>query len=192
MPNFPYQVNVNNKSLFLAINEREFAKLTTFVDFSEGFTIGFIEVDKNPEKEWLISALIDLFKEQEVYFYTLNFDNSQLQFLLDEITEKLKYFNYQDHKKLVLIIEGLENSIGTFGSFPAVLQDLNFVRDAFTDNVPYPVLFCLPSYSITRLAKFAPDFWAWKSGVFKFKSLKYPLMTSPIFGKKRSIITKNP
>ncbi|MEH2171052.1 MAG: hypothetical protein V7K41_31240 [Nostoc sp.] len=27
----------------------------------------------------------------------------------------------------------------------------------------------MPNYAISRLAKFAPDFWAWKSGLFRFK-----------------------
>ncbi|MEO8892017.1 MAG: tetratricopeptide repeat protein, partial [Coleofasciculaceae cyanobacterium] len=60
--------------------------------------------------------------------------------------------------------------IGVFGDYPPVLQDLNFVRDAYRRTVPYPLLFILPDYAITRLAKFAPDFWAWKSGIFQFKT----------------------
>ena len=70
-------------------------------------------------------------------------------------------------KKLVLIIQGLEKSIGKNGDYPPVLQDLNFVRDAFTNSVPYPIVFFLPDYAIARVVKFAPDFWAWKSGFFR-------------------------
>jgi tetratricopeptide (TPR) repeat protein len=58
--------------------------------------------------------------------------------------------------------------IGVFGDYPPVLQDLNFVRDAYKTSVPHPILFFLPDYAITRLAKFAPDFWAWRSAVFRF------------------------
>ncbi|MFM6813002.1 MAG: hypothetical protein ACKPJ4_13865, partial [Dolichospermum sp.] len=66
----------------------------------------------------------------------------------------------------------LEKSIGVFGEYPPFLQDLNFVRDAYKKTVPYPILFILPDYAINRLAKFAPDFWAWRSGVFRFKTLE--------------------
>jgi tetratricopeptide (TPR) repeat protein len=59
-----------------------------------------------------------------------------------------------------------------FGEYPPFLQDLNFVRDAYKKTVPYPILFILPDYAINRLAKFAPDFWAWRSGVFRFKTLE--------------------
>jgi len=37
--------------------------------------------------------------------------------------------------------------------------------------VPHPMLFILPDYAVTRLAKFAPDFWAWRSGVFQFQTM---------------------
>jgi tetratricopeptide (TPR) repeat protein len=69
--------------------------------------------------------------------------------------------------KRVILVKGLENAIGLFGDYPPVLQDLNFVRDALADSVPCPVLFCLPSYAINRVIKYAPDFWSWKSGVFR-------------------------
>ena len=43
--------------LFLEQNRQEFAELLTFIDFSEGLTIGFIEVNQEPNKALLIGAL---------------------------------------------------------------------------------------------------------------------------------------
>jgi hypothetical protein len=73
-----------------------------------------------------------------------------------------------------LTIGFLEVSFGTdeLSEYPPVLQDLNFVRDAYSTSVPYPILFVLPDYAITRIAKYAPDFWAGRSGVFTFKTLE--------------------
>jgi len=96
-------------------------------------------------------------------------------------------------KKLVIILRGLEDSIGITGDYPPILQDINFVREAFSSTIPHPLIFCLPDYAITRFVKFAPDFWAWKSGVFDFKSVpsfKSAPMTKNIviehlFGKQR-------
>ncbi|TAG62353.1 MAG: tetratricopeptide repeat protein, partial [Oscillatoriales cyanobacterium] len=34
----------------------------------------------------------------------------------------------------------------------------------------HPMIFCLPDYAITRVANYAPDFWAWNSGTFVFKT----------------------
>lgn len=84
------------------------------------------------------------------------------------IVANLVNIKRESDKKLVLIITGLENSIGRNKEYPSVLQDLNFVRDAYVADVPHPILFFLPDYALTRLAKYAPDFWAWKRGVFCF------------------------
>ena len=71
-----------------------------------------------------------------------------------------------------MIVIGLEKSIGLSGEYPPVLQDLNFVRDAFTHSVPHPILIFLPDHALTRLAKYAPDFWAWRKGVFYFQTVE--------------------
>jgi hypothetical protein len=97
-----------------------------------------------------------------------------LRFLFDELRQQLSKIKLIEDQKLVVILRGLEAAIGTdeLGEYPPVLQDLNFVRDAYSTSVPYPILFVLPDYAITRIAKYAPDFWAWRSGVFTFKALE--------------------
>lgn len=157
---------------FIALNEDIFAELLTFVDFSEKLTLGFIEINFPPDAELLIEALKTNSKCQEVQFVILNFPDPNLRFLRDAIIQELPKFEKEANKKLVLIIQGLEKSIGLTGDYPPVLQDLNFVRDAYKKTVPHPILFILPDYAINRLAKFAPDFWAWRSGVFRFKTLE--------------------
>ena len=91
-----------------------------------------------------------------------------MQFFQEALLEKLAKEKRLLNKKLVLLITGLEESIELAGDYPYVLQDLNYVRDSFSDKVPYPLVFFLPDYAITRLAKFAPDFWAWQLGIFEF------------------------
>ncbi|MBK1990690.1 tetratricopeptide repeat protein, partial [Sphaerospermopsis aphanizomenoides BCCUSP55] len=157
---------------FIALNEDIFAELLTFIDFSEKFTLGFIEINFPPDAELLIEALKTDSKCEEIQFVILQFADPNLRFLRDEIVKQLPKIEKEANKKLVLIIQGLEKSIGLSGDYPPVLQDLNFVRDAYKKTVPYPILFILPDYAINRLAKFAPDFWAWRSGVFRFKTLE--------------------
>lgn len=50
--------------------------------------------------------------------------------------------------------------------------DLNLVRDAYKQSIPYPLIFILSNHALMRLIKFAPDFWAWRSGVFIFKTIQ--------------------
>ncbi len=167
----PFHSNANSEiGHFLAVNQEIFAELLTFIDFAEKFTIGFVEVNFPPDVDILIEALKINPECREILFEVLNFDDENLRFLRDEIIKKLPNIEIQPNKKLVLIVRGLEKSIGVFGDYPPVLQDLNFVRDAYKRTVPHPILFILPDYAVTRLAKFAPDFWAWRSGVFRFQT----------------------
>ncbi len=157
---------------FIAYNQDEFAELVTFVDFAEKFTLGFIEINFTPDIDLLIAELQQNSQCQEIQFVVLDFPDRNLRFLRDELVQQLAKITKETNKKLVLLIRNLEKSIGVFGDvdYPPVLQDLNFVRDSYRQTVPHPLLFILPDYAISRLAKFAPDFWAWKSGLFRFKT----------------------
>ncbi|WP_392531826.1 hypothetical protein [Nostoc sp. C117] len=155
---------------FIAYNKDEFAELVTFVDFAEKFTLGFIEINFTPDIDLLIAGLQQNPQCEEIQFVVLDFPEKNLRFLRDELVQQLAKITKETNKKLVLLIRNLEKSIGVFGDYPPVLQDLNFVRDSYRQSVPHPLLFILPDYAISRLAKFAPDFWAWKSGLFRFKT----------------------
>jgi hypothetical protein len=96
-----------------------------------------------------------------------------LRLLLDEIIKLLPKCKRYENKKLVLILREFEQSIGKFDEYPPVLNDLNWVGDAYKIRVPHPIMFVLPDYAITRVAKFAADFWAWKSGVFIFETTQF-------------------
>ena len=171
-PSHPHsQRNLSSEiGTFIALNQEIFAELLTFVDFAEKFTIGFVEINFPPDAEILVEALKTNPDCRDIQFVTLNFSDANLRFLRDEIIKILPSIEIESHKKLVLIVEGLEKSIGVYGDYPPVLQDLNFVRDAYKRTVPHPILFILPDYALTRLAKFAPDFWAWQSGMFRFQT----------------------
>jgi hypothetical protein len=157
---------------FLALNQQTLAELITFLDFAEGFTLGFVEINRPPDADCLLNALKTHPQCQDIQLEILDFaDCPDLRFLRDEIVRRLSEIARNGEKKLALFVRGLEKSIGVVGDYPPVLQDLNFVRDAYKISVPHPLLFILPDYAITRIAKFAPDFWAWRSGVFLFRTV---------------------
>ncbi|PHM06031.1 hypothetical protein [Nostoc sp. 'Peltigera malacea cyanobiont' DB3992] len=160
----------SERGAFIALNQEIFAQLLTFVDFAEKFTIGFVEINFPPDAKILVEALKTNPDCRDIQFVTLSFSDPNLRFLRDEIVKILPTIEIEINKKLVLIVQGLEKSIGVYGDYPPVLQDLNFVRDAYKRTVPHPILFILPDYALTRLAKFAPDFWAWQSGLFRFQT----------------------
>ncbi|MGI2905035.1 tetratricopeptide repeat protein [Tolypothrix sp. VBCCA 56010] len=160
----------SEKEKFLTLNQQSLAELLTFIDFADDkLTIGFVEINFAKDRDALIKILQNHRQCQDIQFKILNF-SKELRFLRDAIVEELAGIKIEDNKKLVVILIGLEKSIGMSGEYPPVLQDLNFVRDAFTTSVPHPILLFLPNYALTRLAKYAPDFWAWRAGVFHFQT----------------------
>jgi len=162
---------MSEREVFIARNQQSLAELVTFVDFvDEKLTIGFVEVNFAKDRDGLIDIITTHPQCQDVQFEVVNLSDPNLRFVRDAIVEELNKIPRDEDKKLVLIIIGLEKSIGMSGDYPPVLQDLNFVRDAFTASVPHPILFVLPDYAITRLAKYAPDFWAWGRKVFHFET----------------------
>ena len=153
---------------FQAINRQDFAQLLTFIEFAADLTIGFVEVNYSQDRDSLIGSLQEHPNCLNIQFLICNFDDPKLRFLRDEIIAQLSKITIEPDKKLVIMIRGVENAIGSSGDYPPILQDLNYIRDAFTTSVPHPILFFLPDYGITRLAQFAPDFWSWRSGLFRF------------------------
>jgi tetratricopeptide (TPR) repeat protein len=157
--------------VFVEANEQVIRELLTFLDFAnEKLALSFIEINFEPDKRLLLEILQNHPDCQNIEFLILEFADPQLRFLQDELITQLKAFIPDPQKKAVVMLLGLEHSIGMTGSYPPVLQDLNFIRDSLINTVPHPLLLVLPDYSLTRVAKYAPDFWAWRYMVFRFKT----------------------
>jgi tetratricopeptide (TPR) repeat protein len=163
-------------SKFRSLNDDAIQSLLAMLDLSQGFTIAFAECNFWQDGVALVAALNEEIagdpEWEELQLEAWEFNDPDLRYFLDELSKRLETLPRQEGKKLVLVLSGLENAIGVVGEYPPFLVDLNFVRDAYARIVPHPVVFVLPDYAITRVANFAPDFWAWKSGVFKFQTAK--------------------
>ncbi len=169
------RLNTSLSTEFLKLNVKTLNELAVFADFSEGFTLGFIAVSLSWNiVSWDINGIADHLQHHprchNIHFETLKFNNPQLRYLIPEIKAVLPTVIKQANgKKLVFILQGLENSIGKKGEYPPFLVNLNWVRDVFTLQLPYLMVFVLPDYAIRRMALHAPDFWSWMSGGFQLK-----------------------
>ncbi len=154
-----------------ADNQETLTQLARFVDFAEGFTLGFLELNFSRDLDSVMTALRRRLECGGVSFHIFTLNDPNLRFLKDALEAKIQQLPLTPamlrSQKRLIVVDGLENAIGLFGEYPPLLQDLNFVRDAWVESIPYPVLFCLPSYAINRVIQFAPDFWSWQSGVFR-------------------------
>jgi hypothetical protein len=69
---------------------------------------------------------------------------------------------------VAIFVRGFERLRRMAGGTPAT-RGLNLNRDRLRSTVPMPVVFWGPEYAIRRFAGEAPDLWAVRSGVFRFR-----------------------
>jgi tetratricopeptide (TPR) repeat protein len=170
----PQKMNNPNQysAEFLDINLEEINELATFAQIYQGFTLAFAEVNFALDIQVLLKALKNHPRCQDVQFVVIEITDSELEFVLMELKEGLQRTTIETDKKIVIVVLGLERAIGFVETekTPEVLENLNFARNIFTEQLPYPVIFVLPDYALTRLARGARDFWAWASAVIAFRS----------------------
>jgi tetratricopeptide (TPR) repeat protein len=167
----PNSIQEPSREEFRDRNADILRKLVAFVTLSQGLTISFAASPSARETDLLVDFLCHDQDCLDIDFVILDFPDSSLHFLLEAIIQKLASLP-NNGKPRVIVIRGLEQSIGVLGEYPPVLVDLNFTRDAYRRRIPYPILFVLPDYAITRIARFAPDFWAWKSVEFHLQTIQ--------------------
>jgi hypothetical protein len=157
---------------FLDINLEAINELATFSQVYQGFTLAFAEVNFSLDIQVLLKALKNHPRCQAVQFVVIEITDPELEFVLSELKEGLQQTTIEPDKKIVIVVLGLERAIGFVETekTPEVLENLNFARNVFTEQLPYPVIFVLPDYALTRLARGARDFWAWASAVIAFRS----------------------
>ena len=86
----------------------------------------------------------------------------------------------QDPFKFIQTLPTDERACVFFYDVEAALPDLagflNLQREAFAET-PHATVFWIREYGLRELATNAPDFWAWRSGVFDFRSEQVELST---------------
>ena len=156
----------SNSSLdheFLQQNSEELDSIELFAELSEGFTIAFLEVNSDPDRAVVIEYLKNSDRFPKVQWVAISLVDEDLRYFGLEVRERLEAVELIPDRQPVLLISGLERSIGVVSEYPEVLSNLNMERDSFPRILPYPIVLLLPSYAITRCARYAPDFWSWKS-----------------------------
>jgi tetratricopeptide (TPR) repeat protein len=156
----------SNSSLdakFLQRNAEELDSIELFAKLSEGFTIAFMEVNSDRDRAIVIEYLKHSDRFPDVQWVPIALADERLQYFGLEVREQLQSVELIPDRQPVLLISGLERSIGATGDYPQVLSNLNMERDSYPRILPYPIVLVLPSYAITRCARFAPDLWSWKS-----------------------------
>ena len=150
--------------------EAELQRLVSFLDLSQGFTLGLAECNFAPLRRQLISEI-----QRKCQLLPLAFELIDFTARTDVISPKSEIIKELHRRpinapgtKLVVMVCGLESSVRIADRYPAALVDLNLSRDAFPRDVPHPLVLWLPDYLLTTLSRVAIDFWSWRSGTFHF------------------------
>jgi tetratricopeptide (TPR) repeat protein len=161
----------------VAVDDEEiYASLMRAIGRTEGFGLFFVRcIEKDRAK-----------LEQR-----LREDLPKLQFERLELQEELKDGNLyrrvaEASQRLGplngLFVSGLEKSLdpyvkpgyGGLGDYynkdtvPRVLGHMNLQRERFRDDFPFCLIFFLSAFGIKYIARRAPDFFDWRSGLFEF------------------------
>ncbi len=141
----------------------EFYALLRLIKYSRGFSIGYAVCNGVPLRQELVAELKPLLDKAEINLLEVNL-SERVENLRKEITAQLDIPD-----KAVIFVYGFEKSLDLEAKPGKALSTLNMERELFSKEFPCPVILWLPSFALERIQKFAPDFFAWRSGAYEFK-----------------------
>ena len=137
------------------------ARLERLIRRADAFVLGFVKCNHPLQQKELRREFLIRLGDKSVLEVELD---KPLVSLLDELTARWDSGNPPD----VVCVYGLEKSINKLQEASPVLGRLNNDRDLLRRAVPMPLLIWLPDFALDLVARGAPDFWAWRSGVYEF------------------------
>ena len=161
-------------------------RLGKALDYAEGFWLGFVKCNTYPQRLEAVDTFSELLQPLNIHVVEIEL-GEPVEDLLVVIKERLleeqerikqgpvHQLSLMDEEsvistdpKLVLFLYGLEQSLISGGSLSPILSYLNLNRELFRQEIPNALVIWLPDYALTALARSAPDFWAWRSGLYEF------------------------
>ncbi|MDD1762477.1 MAG: tetratricopeptide repeat protein, partial [Methanothrix sp.] len=148
-----------------AENQEVLIRLASLIRMAESFRLGFVKCDRPVQSRQLLAGLKDMLAgEANIVQVDLK---GPVESLRRAVLQEVQGSGPECQGKKAILVFGFEQSIPSKGAVPA-LDELNQSRDNFPKSFSCPLLIWLPDYALTRLAREAPDFWGWRSGVFEF------------------------
>ena len=98
----PLTPSGNPEEDFLLRNSEALQKIAIFADLSEGFTVGFVEVNLERDRNFTIRALESSKDNPELQWISLHFDDPDLHYLIAAITDSLQKVELIPDRKIVL------------------------------------------------------------------------------------------
>jgi tetratricopeptide (TPR) repeat protein len=145
-------------------NQDVLLQMASLIRLAEGFRLGFVKCNQPIQSRQMAAKLREILAgEAKIITLVLMGPVSSLRRAILQALEADKA-DYAGKRAVVVL--GFEHSVPSEGLAPT-LDELNQSRENFPKSFSCPVLIWLPDYALTRLAREAPDFWGWRSGVFE-------------------------
>lgn len=144
----------------------------------KGFGLFFVQCSPAQTTK-IIQAIQDHFPKKKLEGFELNRASEMLYDKLLEKYQKEAYeiacitgveqalYGYEDTKRLAGWTSKEIYSYSWKGT-PRLLNHLNQLREVFNCNLPIALIFFVPRFVIDYFVQRAPDFFDWRSGLFKF------------------------
>jgi tetratricopeptide (TPR) repeat protein len=157
--------------------EEEYLTLVRTLKRTDGFSLLFVECSPAEGERWIARVKTDIpqqkievlrLKESVYDFYNLieelpNRDRINVLFV-----QGLEYSLYEyEQEKKELGWESKDIYSYSWRGVPPVLINLNQQRERFRDNFKICFVFLLPKFAIDYFIQRAPDFFDWRSSLFK-------------------------
>jgi tetratricopeptide (TPR) repeat protein len=136
-------------------------QLERVVRWSEEFQLVFVKCNHPVQQEALRRAFLARLHDKRVLEVVLE---QPIVSLLNELTIRRD----SAAPPQAVCVYHLEKSINEQREASPVLGRLNHDRDLLRQAVPATLLLWLPDFALDCIARGAPDFWAWRSGVYEF------------------------
>ena len=156
--------------LRLETTEEELARLERMLTRAEGFTLAFARVNVPTQRAKLVEAIQARVQKKSVEIVEIDLEGA----VGDVLTEIKDFLQQHDGAapdgtaKRAVFVYGLERVIPSSAIYHPALALINLKRENFREAIPSPLVFWIPEYALQAIAEGAPDFWAWRSGVYEF------------------------
>ncbi len=137
----------------------ELQALDRMVRRADGFRLGFVIANHPLRVDSVTEELATRWRPKAVATVSIDDPGASLVSKLAQAARG---------EPVAIFVRGFERLRRMAGGTPAV-RGLNLNRDRLRSTVPVPVVFFGPEYAIRRIAAEAPDLWAVRSGVFRFR-----------------------
>ena len=149
----------------------ELLPLLRLLERAEGFALAFVRCNVPVEAERLAEVITRALEQRGGHSRRV----VRLETETPDLFATLQALSPPPRANESLLILGFECSILATGQLLLALARLNQTRERFRE-LPGAVVLILPDYALTRLAREAPDFWAWRSGIFEVELERQELL----------------